>query len=312
MLSPTGRRQISANWTPISLTEVDSYASISPNLTEETHMALVLRPLTLGELLDRAFQLYRSRFAVFVGIAAVAYLPLFVVQAGNLWLPKIVSPSVHTAVAIGMVIGILLRLLAVAAATSATIIVVSAAYLEQPITMGEAYSRVSGTFIRIFFIMWGMGIGIGIGLILLIVPGIILFLMWGLTIPVAVLEDLGLGDSLSRSRQLTAGHRFRVLAIYGLYFALVFSAEAGLLAPIGIIVALKAHTAGAIAAAAPIINILTIILSYVIECLVTPILTIALSLMYYDERVRKEAFDIQLMMTALGGSSAASAAAPAL
>jgi len=59
------------------------------------------------------------------------------------------------------------------------------------------------------------------------------------------------------------------------------------------------------------ITVATIILSYVIECLLTPILTISLSLMYYDERVRKEAFDIQLMMAALGEGPAESAAASA-
>lgn len=272
-------------------------------------MSLMLRPLTLGELLDRAFQLYRSRFAVFVGIAAVAYLPLFAVQAGGFWLPKVLSPSMMTALGVGMLVAVVLRLLAVAAATSATIIVVSAAYLEKPITLSEAYGRVSGMLLRVFFIMIGMGIGIGIGMVLLIVPGVVLFLMWGLTIPVAVLEDAGLGESLSRSRHLTAGHRFRVFAIYLLYFALVFALEMGLMGPLGAVVALKAHTGTA--AASPIINIASVILSYLIECLVTPILTIALSLMYYDERVRKEAFDIQFMMAALGGGPAESAAAGA-
>jgi hypothetical protein len=32
---------------------------------------------------------------------------------------------------------------------------------------------------------------------------------------------------------------------------------------------------------------------------VGPLVTIAFSLVYYDERVRKEAFDLQLMMTTL-------------
>jgi heme/copper-type cytochrome/quinol oxidase subunit 1 len=43
-----------------------------------------------------------------------------------------------------------------------------------------------------------------------------------------------------------------------------------------------------------------------------PIVTIALALLYYDERVRKEAFDLQLMMEAVGQqtSQAAAAAAP--
>jgi hypothetical protein len=273
-------------------------------------MPIVLRPLTLGELLDRTFQLYRSRFATFLAIAAVAYIPLFVLQTVMLWAPNILSPSIRAAALLGVIPLLLLRLLGVAAANSATIIVVSATYLERPITVGEAYQRVSGMLFRIFFIMIGMGIGIGIGTVLLIVPGVILFLMWGLAIPVAVLEDTGLGESLSRSRELTAGHRSRVFVIYLLYFALVFALQMGLAAPLGIIVAMREGVA-ALKTVSPIIGLANAIISYVIICLVTPILSISLSLMYYDERVRKEAFDIHLMMNALGEEAAGSVAASA-
>jgi hypothetical protein len=276
-------------------------------------MSVMLRPLTLGELLDRAFQLYRTRFALFMGIAAVAYLPVFLLQTVMLWAPKSLSASPTAALGFGSLLllpVLVVRLLGVAAANSATVMVVSAAYLERPITLREAYGRVSGMLVRVFFIMIGMGIGIGVGLVLLIVPGIILFLMWALAIPVAVLEDTGLGESLSRSRQLTAGHRFRVFAIYLLYFALVFALEMGLMGPLGAILAVKGRTVGA-AAVTPIITVASTILGYVVECLVTPILTISLSLMYYDERVRKEAFDIQLMMSALGEGQGGSAAATA-
>jgi Ni/Fe-hydrogenase subunit HybB-like protein len=39
--------------------------------------------------------------------------------------------------------------------------------------------------------------------------------------------------------------------------------------------------------------------TFISECLVGPLATIAFALVYYDERVRKEAFDLQLMMTTL-------------
>ena len=272
-------------------------------------MATILRPLTLGELLDRAFQLYRSRFGLFVGIAAIAYLPLFVAQTSLLWLPKTSSLQLATAAIVGFLVAAFLQWLAIAAANAATIVAVSAAYLERPISLQEAYGRVSGMLFRIFFIMIGSAIGIGVGLLALIVPGIILFLMWALAIPVAVLEDTGLGESLSRSRHLTAGHRLRVVAIYVLYFALVFALEAALMGPLGVLIAMK----GAGPGHSPVValTVLLKVAEYVIQCVVTPVLTICLSLMYYDERVRKEAFDIQLMMSAMGEGQAGAAAATA-
>jgi hypothetical protein len=43
--------------------------------------------------------------------------------------------------------------------------------------------------------------------------------------------------------------------------------------------------------------------TFISQCLVGPLATIAFSLVYYDERVRKEAFDLQLMMTTIDASS---------
>jgi uncharacterized membrane protein YciS (DUF1049 family) len=42
-------------------------------------------------------------------------------------------------------------------------------------------------------------------------------------------------------------------------------------------------------------------------CLVGPLASIAFSLVYFDERVRKEAFDLQLMMATLDATAAAGA-----
>jgi len=39
--------------------------------------------------------------------------------------------------------------------------------------------------------------------------------------------------------------------------------------------------------------------TFISGCLVGPLATMAFSLVYYDERVRKEAFDLQLMMETL-------------
>jgi hypothetical protein len=42
--------------------------------------------------------------------------------------------------------------------------------------------------------------------------------------------------------------------------------------------------------------------TFVSQCLVGPLLTIALTLAYYDQKVRKEAFDLQLMMSTMDGT----------
>ncbi len=45
-------------------------------------MTATLRPMSLGEILDRTFQIYRSRFLVFVGIAALPAVAMFLIDLG--------------------------------------------------------------------------------------------------------------------------------------------------------------------------------------------------------------------------------------
>jgi len=47
------------------------------------------------------------------------------------------------------------------------------------------------------------------------------------------------------------------------------------------------------------------VVAFMASCLANPLATIAFSLLYYDLRVRKEAFDLQLMMDTLDGAQSA-------
>jgi hypothetical protein len=44
-----------------------------------------LRPMNLGEILDRTIQIYRSRFLVFVGIAALPALAVMALEMANIF-----------------------------------------------------------------------------------------------------------------------------------------------------------------------------------------------------------------------------------
>ena len=59
------------------------------------------------------------------------------------------------------------------------------------------------------------------------------------------------------------------------------------------------------------LNALSDLGEFVVGCVVRPLLTIAFSIAYYDERVRKEALDMQFMMAAIDRNAMSSAAAMA-
>lgn len=299
-----------------SLDALTSPARLSASLLGDTCVTIVghfglslgvpamlteLRPLSLGELLDRTFFLYRKYFLVFVGIIAFPHLLLLAFQ--------LVSVALQPGRTLGAAgISVLWTLLTavtalgvLAVSQGATVIAVSHVHLGRPVSIGEAFAGIKGRVLYLALIMIGYWVGIGVGFVLLIVPGIILALMWALTIPVAVLEDKGLRDSVERSAELTKGHRGRVFMVYFLFLLLFYAVYMAWELPIFAFIGVTARNNHAVALpmwlliAFPILNFLT-------QSLVGPLLTIALALFYYDERVRKEAFDLQHMMSTLDGT----------
>jgi hypothetical protein len=265
-------------------------------------MTTTLRPLGLGELLDRSFFLYRKHFALFVGIAALPYLLLLVFQLTGVVLGT-QRAGVFSALYWAWLLAIMVIQLGVTAASQgATVIAVSNVHLDREATISSAFAGIKGRIFSIALITIGAGLGIGLGFILLIIPGIILALMWALVIPIAVLEDTGLGDSISRSSALTKGSRLRILVIYILYFFLLYTFI--LLWEIPMFAAIGMFARGHNPAMIPLWSRIVIpICSFLSLSLVTPLITIALSLTYYDQRVRKEAFDLQHMMSILDGTT---------
>lgn len=58
-----------------------------------------------------------------------------------------------------------------------------------------------------------MGIACGIGMMLLLVPGVILYIMWAVASPALVAEDVGVFGAFGRSRELTKGARWKVFGV---------------------------------------------------------------------------------------------------
>jgi Membrane domain of glycerophosphoryl diester phosphodiesterase len=268
-------------------------------------MATILRPLSTGELLDRTFYLYRKHFTLFVGIVALPNLAHLAFQIAS---GMLTTRGSVTSGAIMSILSALVYLAALAASQAGTIHAISQVHLDQPATVTGSLGAVSGSIVRIVLINIGIWIGIGIGFVLLIIPGIILALMWALTIPVAVLEDRGLRDSAERSAELTKGTRGRIFVVGFLFVVLMYIFTMLWEGPLIALLGLRA-SAMRTALSFPSWYLVTLALgSFATQCLVGPLLTIALSLIYYDQRVRKEGFDLQLMMSNLQSNIATAGA----
>ena len=270
-------------------------------------MTTALRPLSTGELLDRTFSLYRSHFGLFVAIFALPHLIVLAfqclgmaVEPPGLRLTNIMArlPWIYGALFLTWLLG--------AASQAATVFAVSQVHLDQPTGVIIAYSRVRKQILGVVGLSFVVGLAAGMSLIL-IVPGIILFVMWSLSVPVMVLEGKGVFDSMSRSADLTKGRRWRIFVIGALFFILAIVVNKLLQWPINLATGLSGEIT--LQRAGLIWQVISLAATFISECLVGPLGTIAFSLVYYDERVRKEAFDLQLMMMTLDATAVSSSPA---
>jgi hypothetical protein len=261
-------------------------------------MTTALRPLGTGELLDRTFSLYRSHFGLFVGIFALPYMVVLAFQLVGLVFqsssPKLSNILLSATWSVGAG---LLALLVSAVSQAATVVAVSNLHLERPANVTDSFRAVKGQVLGVLGLSLLVNLAAGCGLVALIVPGVLLWIMWSLAVPVKVLEHQGVFDSMSRSMELTKGDWGRIFVIGLLIVALKVGVSSLLQWPI--LIAAGFSIRGGVQQMSVGWQVALLASAFVATSLVGGLATIAFSVVYYDERVRKEAFDLQLMMTTL-------------
>ncbi len=250
----------------------------------------VLRPLTLGETLDVSFGLYRTLF-----------VPLLIVTLVTRAVPLVISVYLESAggmsanVPLYLLNAILGMVLAAIAAGGSTIII-SENYMGRRITAGEAFRRATPFVGRLIALAIMTSFVCGLGLLLLLIPGLIIGTGLALGTPALILENkLGASDAMGRSWALTSGFRWKLfvaLAVIVILLALPYM-FAGV------------YTAATVASGAkPDLTDLAgflgvIIIASVLQTLIYPLLYCLLTVAYYDLRVRKEAFDLEVLAAGL-------------
>lgn len=263
---------------------------------------LALRPLTLGEILDRAFSLYRRYFLLFIGIAGI---PQVITLAFNLFRTA-TQPPVEAGVPIqaglsGLFSGtqliltlvyLVVALVAYLFSQGGTILAVSDLYLGRQTSIAESLKKVWAEFGLMFGVVMLNGIAVGIGMIFLLIPGIYIGCRLLVCVPAALIEKRAPGSSLSRSFELTKGFAGRAFMIVALY--VLVAGAAGLL--IGLPFGIALQTANGNPEMVRFWTMISQVGGSLATMLISPIFLISTSIFYYDLRVRKEAFDLQFMM----------------
>lgn len=207
---------------------------------------------------------------------------------------------------------------------AATVHVVQELVLGASLTAAEAYREIRSRWLRwtgivlrqIWSVAWPMAVGgllmvialvlpggvkahpaAFVGLVLLgwlllmagVVLGVLNYLRVALAPAVSVIENLGVNASLRRSRALVAGRKGRIFLALLLVYALHMIAG-GLQLPF-VLLAGTMHGAQRILLLAA-----DLLIAFVATALVSPVASIAMAMFYTDERVRREGYDIELLL----------------
>jgi hypothetical protein len=287
-----------------------------------------LRPLSLGELLDRTFSLYRSHFWLFAGIAAMSGAISLVVNIAQALLQHFFWRHSSTAVASigrGAIMFVILAIyfLAYSVTQAATVFALSEVYLGKLVTIGGSFgATVSRWYVYAAIAIWQWwslvwlplvllvpalmamlfaakapassiigGLLLFLGLTAGIVGGVILFLRNALAIQATVVERLKIRASMRRSKDLSSGAKGRMVVV-GLISMAMYMVFGVMQVPLLFVVAAASRRGsepiGAQAA--------MFLINFLGHMLVSPVALIGLSLVYFDQRVRKEAFDIAVLL----------------
>jgi hypothetical protein len=308
-----------------------------------------LRPMSLGEILDRTAQLYRTNFVLFAGIAGIYSGVLLVLNLGQIGMQHLLL-HLHMAkqlpwFTLGFLVLILpLMFIFAGAAVAANNRAVAWVNLGQPATIRGAYA---GTLPRLGRYLWLMTIvafliyipfiflfigyfvflfayarphalfaaggananpqamivfllvsaAFGVLALGAMIYAVIMALRYSLAIPASVIEDLKARRAIRRSIELSKGSRGRIFVL----LLLIFVIELGLVTITQLFFVVAMFAAAKHRAEIPVwMQIAQQIVGFLTNTFIGPMYATGLTLFYYDQRVRKEGFDIEWMMGAAG------------
>lgn len=280
-----------------------------------------LRAMSLPEVLDQAIRLYRQNFMKFVGIIAIPYIPLILIQSV---LSYITADSIHgpsfnpflIASSLGAVLfGIAQFFLVQGVATAALTRAVADAYTGQPVDIIDSYSKLKGSWGRLLFALIFMGlVALAAVVWFVVIPcvgwlsgmGLLIFLgiaVYPMVAPVVILENRSVIASVRRAWDLC---RQRFWWILGFGFVITMFGQLVVTGPVLMISSVMQSllTTSNIPLDQQLIftTVIQTIINMVTNLLYLPLQLTAITVAYIDLRVRFEGLDLILLASEAAGT----------
>jgi hypothetical protein len=277
--------------------------------------AIEIRPRRATELVDAAFQLMRRYYPALFTVAAIAMSPSVIVRV--VMRGALSDPTVMVSNPAPFFLGAFVASICSIIADAVLIVAVADGYLEGNVDLGGALKSgargllgvlgaglVRGLFLGFVFLMLGIALALLTAMHLQILMFVLVPLgAWAAIFVVlrtfamnqaVLLEHTSPLQALTRSMRLSekcTAHIFFTLGLVWLLYFVTYGVALGIAAQI------------ASRSVAEIIGGVVIVAIY-------PLLATVATLLYYDLRVRKEGFDLEVMSRELGTSSTAPGGSP--
>lgn len=271
--------------------------------------AAQLRPLSVGEILDLAIKIYRERFAhllraVMVVVAPVSVFgalvqlslpdpdslstdvtetgqPVAIADAGDFW-----------ALMAGLLVVGVVSYAASQLAAAASFKLVSGAYLDEEPDWRRSLSFATSKLRSLVWLTVVFVVLLVLAFLALIAPAVYFYGAWAVAVPVLLFEDVRGRRALKRSRALVRGRWWPVMGALTVAFILSGIVQAVFSALLLAVVSAGSNDVVDAAAQA--------IANTAASVVTTPFTAAVITVLYFDLRVRKEGFDLELLARRVG------------
>lgn len=260
---------------------------------------LPLHPMTIGEILDQSFDLYRSHFRILFKLVLMLILPVSILQLliGLFHYWAVSTSGVDSGIGItSMVLSMISSIIfyiVLFLLTFALVFYAARIILNQPAIPGYAIRYVFSHGVPFIITEILVGLSVLGATILLIIPGILVYTLLSVVAQVMVIEGLLYGDALRRSWSLVReqmGKTFVVLLVTTILVAVIsYALLAAVVIPLSIFLTISSQNAQAL------IGIISSSVSPLFFSALYPFSYIAITLLYFDLRIHNEGLDIEIL-----------------
>lgn len=275
--------------------------------SESTVVTPALKPMRFEDILDTTFSLYRKHAWLFLGLVSFCVFAEFgshlLIDFSEFFFGRSFLLGIAT-----VLITVTLFVIGIGGITIGT----GATYLGENITIHSVLQRTTHRFWQLLgcFLLWSLVTTVLAATIIGIPFAIYFAVRWGLFLGTALFEEPVISSALKRSSELVEGMWWRMFgtllaiflfstmihAIIEISIGLILVAT-NLVSEIDFIDILEWGLLGtSFESSTPFFYTISIIIHLVVHAISFPIWVIGITLLYFNQRIRKEGFDIEMQV----------------